>query len=247
MAKGLGEKTLTFLGGKAHGLVDLLIKSDSISYIKQNIRELEDGIEELEEAYATEAGNVRGLTRARNKKQDQIDEARKNIDVILADDDESNDASAEALMASVITYEEELETINSELQTGTETANKYLEVLNTLRENHRSVMTRLASLEAKDRAAKAQEKAADSLEQAASLASGGLDAAGVDDVSAAIQRRKDVADVRLERALGSAVNEVDKNVLMSKARSMVAQRKAELVSTGNLRKLNQPQPRPKEN
>lgn len=213
----------------AHNLMDKVIDLNSIGAVKQYVRDLEAGLEDLEDASAVAAGHVRTVQREADQLRSQINELNTNIDFILSDSKPENDYLATPLEARLIGLEQRMSTKNEELEAAQKTSKALVEATAALRAKHQGMVAQIQRLEAMDIAAKAKEKAADAIQQAGRIASSGGDVS-IDAVSDRIQRRADVADARFERALGDMTDTVEKDVVVAQAQARLEARKAKLAA-----------------
>src|SRR5512135_1725841 len=77
------EKVQTLVSANLHWMVDQALKQNSIAVINQYIREVEDNLEDLENAVATIGGQVKTLKRQHDEAQAKTDELDRNIDIFL--------------------------------------------------------------------------------------------------------------------------------------------------------------------
>lgn len=213
----------------AHSLMDKVIDLNSIGAVKQYVRDLESGLEDLEDASAVAAGHVRTVQREADQLKSQINELNTNIDFILGDSKPENDYLATPLEARLIGLEQRMSTKDEELDSAQKTSKALVEAAAALRAKHQGMVSQIQRLEAMDIAAKAKEKAADAIQQAGKIASSGGDVS-IDAVSDRIQRRADVADARFERALGDMTDTVEKDVVVAQAQARLEARKARLAA-----------------
>lgn len=212
----------------AHALLDKIVDMNSIGAVKQYVRDLENALEDLEDAAAIAAGHVRTVQRDAETLRFQIKELNQNIDFILSDNNPANDHLAKPLEARLIGLEQRLTTKDDEMATGQKSAQALGEAVSALRARYQNMVEQMQRLEAMDRAARAKESAAQAMRQAGRLASAGGDVS-IDAVADRIQRRADVADAKFERALGDMSSQVEKDVVLAQAEARLAQRKARLA------------------
>jgi phage shock protein A len=215
----------------AHGLMDKVIDLNSIGAVKQYVRDLENSLEDLEDASAAAAGHVRTVQRDADQIRSQIKELNQNIDFILTDNKPENDTLATPLEARLIGLEQRISTKDEEIATGQKTAQALAEATSTLRTRYQNMVQQIQRLEAMDRATKAKENAVKAIRQAGQITSAGGDVS-VDAVADRIQRRADVADAKFERALGDMNGQVEKDVVIAQAQARLEQRKARLALPG---------------
>lgn len=226
---GIFEKLRTITLSNIHGLLDAAIDLNSVGAVKQNIRDLESAMQQFETATNEQNAQVRGLTREIRDLDATAKDLDATIDAILTDDNPLNDHVATekqveltGITANLNDKQEELSTAKTELS-GMEQG------LSLMRTRHAEMTNQLSRLESMDRQAKAKESSADALKKAQAAFSTSVDSS-VDNLGARIQKRKDVADVGFEQALGSlqaAGNNVGAVALANKA---IEERKAKIAA-----------------
>lgn len=227
---GLFEKARVVALSTAHALLDKAIDLNSIGVVRQYVRDLENSLEDLQDAAAVAAGHVRTVTREGEQLEAQVAELNRNIDFILSDNKPENDHLATPLEARLIGLEERLRATKEETTASETTARALSEAASALKAKHAAMAQQLQRLEAMDRATKAKEQAAGAMRRAGRIASAGADVS-VDDVTARVQRRADVADARFARAMGEMAGQVERDVVLAQAEARLAQRKARLAGT----------------
>jgi len=216
----------------AHSLMDKVVDLNSIGAVKQYVRDLENALDDLQDASATAAGHVRTVQRDSDQLRYQIKELNQNIDFILGDNKPENDHLATPLEARLIGLEQRMSTKEEEISTGQKTAQALSEAVSTLSTRYQNMVQQVQRLEAMDMATKAKESAVNAIKQAGQIASTGSDVS-IDAVSDRIQRRADVADARFERALGEMSGQVEKDVVIAQAQARLEARKTRLLGTGS--------------
>jgi len=224
----LFEKARIAALATAHKLMDKVVDLNSVEAVKQYVRDVENALEDLEDASATAAGHVRSVQRDAEQIRSQTKELNQNIDFILSDNKPENDHLATPLEARLIGLEQRLATKDEEITTGQKTAQALSEAVSTLRTRYQNMVQQIQRLEAMDRATKAKESAVQAIKQAGQIASAGSDVS-IDAVADRIQRRADVADARFERALGEMSGQVEKDMVIAQAQARLEARKARLA------------------
>jgi phage shock protein A len=212
----------------AHALMDKVVDLNSIGAVKQYVRDLENSLEDLEDASAAAAGHVRTVQRDADQLHSQVKELNQNIDFILGDNKPENDYLATPLEARLIGLEQRMSTQDEEITTGQKTAQALAEAVSTLQTRYQNMVQQVQRLEAMDKATKAKESAVEAIRQAGQIASTGSDVS-IDAVADRIQRRADVADARFERAMGDMSGQVEKDVVIAQAQARLEARKARLA------------------
>lgn len=226
---GLLEKIRLGVLATAHSLVDQVIDLNSAQAVRQYIRDLEGQLDRLRDASAEATGYTRTLAREEEQLEAQIAELNNNISFILSDGDTSNDHLALPLEARLIGLEENLQNRQGEAGDAHKTAQALGEVVSQLQAKHAQMVGQLQRIESLERSAKAKEAAADTLDRLGKMAQTGAPTASVDDIAARLQRRADVADVKLEQAMGGVNAQMGKDVLLAQAQARLAARKQRML------------------
>ncbi len=225
---GLFQKARVAALSSAHALLDKVIDLNSVGAVKQYVRDLENALEDLEDAAATEAGHVRTVQRDVVQVQSQIKELNGNIDFILSDTNPANDHLAKPLEARLIGLEQRASAKNEELDSAQKSSQALNEAVSTLQAKYQNMVEQLQRLEAMDSAAKAKEAAVDAMRNVGRISSAGA-SVSVDDITNRIQRRSDVADAKFEQAMGEMSGQLEKDVVLAQAEARLEQRKARLA------------------
>lgn len=225
----LFNKIRTAALAAAHRLADAAIDLDSVGAIRVHIRDLEEALEELQDAAAAESGNVRSLERTAIALEAQANELDSNIEFLLGDEDESNDHLATPLQAKLDALRKTLDGKREELETARKTAAMLAESASNLQIKHASMVERVGYLESLERRTKAQEQAAEAV-QSATASVAGVDGASVDNAEARLQKRAAVADARFQRAMGAFASGAGQDVAVANAQAEIARRKAAIAT-----------------
>jgi phage shock protein A len=106
------EKVRTLISANLHAIVDAALKSNSIAVVDQYIRQIEDSLEDLEDATATVGGQVKTLRRKLDEYTNKAEELDRNIDLFLKDGKDEVAAAAQSKLNSterlVANYDEQL-------------------------------------------------------------------------------------------------------------------------------------------
>ena len=94
------EKVRTLISANLHAIVDAALKSNSIAVVDQYIRQIEDSLEDLEDATATVGGQVKTLRRKLDEYSTKADELDRNIDFFLKDGKDEVAAAAQSKLNS---------------------------------------------------------------------------------------------------------------------------------------------------
>jgi phage shock protein A len=114
------EKVQTLIAANLHAVVDAALKANSIAVVDQYIRQIEESLEDLEDATATVGGQVKTLRRKLEEYRGKADELDRNIDLFLRDGKDEVAAAAQSKLNSterlVANYEEQLARQEKEYQ-----------------------------------------------------------------------------------------------------------------------------------
>ena len=230
MAATLFSKARVLALSVAHSLLDRGIDLNSVEAVKQNIRDLETSVQNLESARATHRGLLRGLVRDLNDLRTSRTTMNEDADRLLGNNDLSNDHQAATLEADLAGIEllladkeEEERDMNGTIDTMGKTLSSMRAVLTTRR-------GQLSRLESMKHAAGAKESAATAMRQAKNSMSTGVDAS-VDSVAARIQKRYDIADDQLKSASEGFTNATQGDSGMATVAARLAKRQAKLTAS----------------
>ena len=106
------EKVQTLIAANLHALVDSALKANSIAVVDQYIRQIEDNLEDLEDAIATVGGQVKTLRRKHTEYSEKAQNLDHNIDILLTESKEELAVAAQSRLNStsrlVDSYAEQL-------------------------------------------------------------------------------------------------------------------------------------------
>ncbi|MCI0475101.1 MAG: PspA/IM30 family protein, partial [Anaerolineales bacterium] len=107
------EKVQTLVAANLHALVDQALKANSLAVIDQYIRQVEDNLEDLEDAAATIGGEVKTLKRKFDEFATKAGELDRNIDLMLKEGKEELAVAAQSKLNSTTrlaeTYKQQFE------------------------------------------------------------------------------------------------------------------------------------------
>ena len=109
----LMEKVSTLISANLHYMVDQALKTNSMAIIDQYIRQVEDNLEDLEDAAATVGAEVRSIERKLSEFEQKADEQDRAINAFLVEGNETAAAAVQSRLNStkrlVETYREQAE------------------------------------------------------------------------------------------------------------------------------------------
>ena len=114
------EKVQTLIAANLHALVDEALKKNSLAVIDQYIRQVENNLEDLEDAAATVGGEVKTLKRKYDDFSAKAAELDKNVDLMLKEGKEDLAVAAQSRLNSTTrlaeTYKAQYERQQAEYQ-----------------------------------------------------------------------------------------------------------------------------------
>jgi len=210
-----------------HQIADAAIDTHSIPVVQQHIRDLEQAISELREAQAQNAGSIAGLNRQISQLHQQESVLNTQADALLQLQPPREDLAA-TVEQRLEEVENNLTPLNNQLEKSQAIQAQYEQAMSALDAKHNSMMSQLRTLQSLDTSATAEDRAARALHSVSSALGG---TASIDDITARIQGRSDVAHARLQQEMGSFTPQPDPvaDVLAQSAmQQRLAARKARL-------------------
>lgn len=114
------EKVSTLISANLHSLVDQALKANSMAVIDQYIRQVEDHLEDLEDAAATIGGEIKSIKRKLDEHIGKSKELDRAIDAFLTEGDDEAAAATQSRFNStqrlIDTYKEQSERLEGEYQ-----------------------------------------------------------------------------------------------------------------------------------
>jgi len=219
----LMKKVQTLISANLHAMVDSALKANSLAVFDQYVREVEDNLDNLEDAVATVGGELKTLRR-KKADQDQIAaELDRNIDIFLREGKEDLALAAQSKLNSVNrliqNYEETLARQGAELQ-NLKDARLKLEAKLTNVKQEREELQVLLDL------ARSKELTAQTIKSLDDLTGSGD--ADIARVAEGIRTRLDKASARSEMLSSSLDAQMDEVLEKSTLESQLAERKARL-------------------
>ncbi len=217
------EKVRTLISANLHAIVDAALKSNSIAVVDQYIRQIENSLEDLEDATATVGGQVKTLRRKLEEYRSKADELDRNIDLFLKDGKDEVAAAAQSKLNStqrlVVNYEEQLARQEKEYQSLQDARLKLEAKLTTIRQEREELQALLDLARSKEITA----EAIDSLDDLAG--SGDADVARI---AESIRARLDKATAKTEMLATSLDAQMDEILERHAIDQQLAERKQRL-------------------
>jgi phage shock protein A len=217
------SKVQTLISANLHAMVDSALKANSLAVFDQYVREVEDNLENLEDAVATVGGELKTLRRKKTDLDQKADGLDRNIDIFLREGKEDLALAAQSKLNSVNrliqNYEDMLERQETEFQSLKDARLKLEAKLTTVKQEREELQALLDLARSKEITAKTIKSLDD------------LMGAGDDDISRVaegIRARLDKASARSEMLAGSLETQMDEVLEKSTLEAQLAERKARL-------------------
>jgi phage shock protein A len=217
------KKIQTLISANLHAMVDSALKANSMAVFDQYVREVEDNLENLEDAVATVGGELKTLRRKKTDLDREAAELDRNIDIFLRESKEDLALAAQSRLNSVNRrvqyYEEMLERQEVEFQSLQNARLKLEAKLTTVKQEREELQTLLDLARTKELTAKTI-KSLDDL--------AGIGDADISRVAEGIRSRLDKASARSEMLADSLDSQMDEVLETATLDAQLAERKARL-------------------
>jgi phage shock protein A len=217
------EKVSTLISANLHYMVDQALKSNSLAVIDQYIRQVEDNLEDLEDAAATVGGEVKGLQRKLVEFQHKQDELDRAVNAFLVEGNESAALAAQSKLNStqrlVETYKAQVDRQAVEFQKLLDAKVKLEARLATMRQEREELQALLNLAKSKEVSVKAM-KSLDDL-----MGAGDADIASI---AQSIYSRLDKATTASEMHAASLDEQMDQVLERSALDAQLAERRKQL-------------------
>ena len=219
----LMEKVSTLISANLHYMVDQALKTNSMAVIDQYIRQVEDNLEDLEDAAATVGGEVRSIERKLSEFEQKADELDRAVNAFLMEGNETSAAAAQSRLNStqrlVETYREQVERQRVEFRNLLDAKVKLEARLATMKQEREELQALLQLAKSKETTVKAM-KSLDDL-----MGSGDSDISGI---AESIYARLDKASTASEMRAASLDQQMDDVLERSALDAQLAERKRSL-------------------
>ena len=219
----LMEKVSTLISANLHFMVDQALKSNSMAVIDQYIRQVEDNLEDLEDAAATVGAEVRSIERKLTEFEQKADEQDRAINAFLVEGNETAAAAVQSRLNStqrlVETYREQSERQRVEFGNLLDAKVKLEARLATMKQEREELQALLQLAKSKETTVKAM-KSLDDL-----MGSGDSDISGI---AESIYARLDKASTLSEMRSANLDQQMDEVLERSALDAQLAERKRNL-------------------
>jgi len=217
------QKVQTLISANLHAMVDSALKANSMAVFDQYVREVEDNLENLEDAIATVGGELKTLRRKKGEQEQQAAELDRNIDVFLREGKEDLALAAQSRLNSVKrlleNYADMVDRQESEYKNLHDARLKLEAKLTTVKQEREELQALLDLARSKEVTVRAVESLDDL------MGSGDHDIARV---AESIRARLDKASARSEMLAGSLDAQMDEVLERSTLEAQLAERKSKL-------------------
>ncbi len=217
------EKIQTLIQANLHAMVDSALKANSLAVFDQYVRDVEDNLENLEDAVATVGGELKTLRRKKSGLDERAAELDRNIDIFLREGKEELALAAQSKLNSVSrlvqNYDGMIQRQEAEFQSLQDARLKLEAKLTTVKQEREELQALLDLARSKELTAKTIKSLDD------------LMGVGDDDISRVaegIRTRLDVASARSEMLADSLDSQMDEVLEKSTLEAQLAERKARL-------------------
>ena len=219
----LMEKVSTLISANLHYMVDQALKTNSMAVIDQYIRQVEDNLEDLEDAAATVGAEVRSIERKLSEYEQKADEQDRAINAFLVEGNETAAAAVQSRLNStqrlVETYREQSERQRVEFGNLLDAKVKLEARLATMKQEREELQALLQLAKSKETTVKAM-KSLDDL-----MGSGDSDISGI---AESIYARLDKASTLSEMRSANLDQQMDEVLERSALDAQLAERKRNL-------------------
>jgi phage shock protein A len=217
------EKVSTLISANLHYMVDQALKSNSMAVIDQYIRQVEENLEDLDEAAAAVGAEVKSIKRRLDDHEHKLSEFDRAIDAFLLEGNESAAAAVQSRYNSterlVGTYKEQLQRQESEFKKLLDAKVKLEARLATRRQEREELQALLELAKSKETTVKAM-KSLDDL-----VGSGDSD---IRRIAESVRNRLDRATTASEMRAASLDEQMDQVLERSVLDSQLAERRKRL-------------------
>ena len=217
------EKVSVLIKANLHAMVDAALRQNSVAVIDQYIRQIEDNLEDLEDALATVGGQVKTVKRRLEDYKAKAAELDKNIDLFLQEGKDSLAVAAQSKLNStnrlIADYQEQLERLTAEHQKLMDARLKLEAKLTTTKQEREEVQALLDLARAKEISVRAI-RSLDDL-----VGAGDTDVARI---AEGIRQRLDRATAEMEMVAGRLDKQMDEVLERHEIELQLAERRKRL-------------------
>ena len=208
-----------------HTLLNAIKNLNSIGEFEQYIRDLETSRDMLDDQAASSRSDVQTLPLEIATKLANCEEANKNIDILLGDNDPTNDHHAAPLEAELMSLEEQIKLKQNQLENAQAELEKYQQAVAKLDLTLAAAKGKLEVLRELDKTAKGKDRAEKALSGIAIS-----EMPDMDDVERRLRQKAAVSDNALDRELKRVSDSTGGGTLEANVAARLAARRAKIKS-----------------
>jgi phage shock protein A len=211
---------------RLNALLDTVVNTPEA--YEQRIRDLKAALGDLRAARDESVGATTGLDRSITAKQTKFALTQGDIDLLLGDDDPSNDEAALKLQLKLGTLQSDIEQLQEQKSLSETTTAELADAVSKLEAKHDEMASGLRQLTLTAAATSAKNRAADAAEKAIDATA---DAGNIDSIRAHIESENDTANARFDRVIGGMKEEAspEAQVALARAQQALEQRRREIA------------------
>lgn len=217
------EKVATLISANLHALVDQALSSNSLAVIDQYIRQVEDHLEDLEDAAATVGGEAKSIKRKLDDLNIKSEELDKAVDAFLL---EGNDVAATATQSRLNSTARLIETFQEQLARQEVEYQKLLDAKVKLEARLSTMKVQRTELQALLELARSKETVVKAIKSLDDLA--GLGDSDISRMAEGIRKRLDKATTATEIHAAGLDEQIDTVLDKGKLDAQLAERKKKL-------------------
>jgi phage shock protein A len=220
------EKVSTLISANLHALVDEALKANSIAVVDQYIRQVEDHLDDLEDAAATVGGEAKTIKRKLADYEQKEGELDRAVDAFLMEGNEATATATQSKLNStrrlIETYKDQLTRLEAEYQKLLEAKVKLEARLATMKQQREELQALLELAKSKETAVKAMKSLDDMM---------GSGDADIGRIANSIYARLDKATTATEMRASTLEEQIDDVLDRSALDAQLAERKKKLGLT----------------
>jgi phage shock protein A len=217
------DKVSTLISANLHALVDQALSTNSMAVIDQYIRQVENHLEDLEDAAATVGGEAKSINRKLEDLRQKSEELDKAVDAFLQ---EGNDAAATAAQSRLNSTQRLIETFQEQLARQEVEYQKLLDAKVKLEARLSTMKTQRTELQALLELAKSKETMVKAMKSLDDLM--GVGDSDISRLAENIKKRLDKATTATELRSTSLDEQIDSILDKGKIDAQLAERKKKL-------------------
>ncbi len=217
------EKVATLISANLHALVDQALSTNSMAVIDQYIRQVENHLEDLEDAAATVGGEAKSINRKLEDLRQKSEELDKAVDAFLQ---EGNDAAATAAQSRLNSTHRLIETFQEQLARQEVEYQKLLDAKVKLEARLSTMKTQRTELQALLELAKSKETMVKAMKSLDDLM--GVGDSDISRLAENIKKRLDKATTATELRSSSLDEQIDSILDKDQIDAQLAERKKKL-------------------